>query len=256
MNLQFNNTLAAAYHSGSQKIRVMSESWVAENIFCPCCGNPHIQKLDNNRPVADFQCDFCGSIFELKSKKGSLGGKIADGAYSTMIERITSDQNPDLFVMSYSENLSVTDMLIIPKFFFVPSIIEKRPPLAETARRAGWVGCNILISDIPAQGKINIIANRQAADVDDVVNTYKHIAKLKTDNIENRGWLFDVLNCVNDIPSAEFSLREVYAYTNVLQEKHPDNHNIEAKIRQQLQILRDKGFIEFAERGHYRKSLL
>ncbi|MGN1131915.1 MAG: hypothetical protein ACI4RL_03340, partial [Ruminococcus sp.] len=30
-------------------------------------------------------------------------------------------------------------------------------------------------------------------------------------------------------------------------------HNVQAKIRQQLQLLRDKGFIEFTERGHYRK---
>ncbi|MCD7778861.1 MAG: restriction endonuclease [Clostridiales bacterium] len=256
MDLQFNNVLANTYHNSSQKIRVMSESWAAENIFCPCCGNPHIEKLDNNKPVADFQCDFCGSIFELKSKKGNLGKKVMDGAYSTMIQRITSVQNPDLFIMTYSESLSVTNLLLIPKFFFVPTIIEKRKPLAETERRAGWVGCNILINDIPTQGKISIIKNRQIADIDEVVHTYKHIAQLKTDNIENRGWLFDVLNCVNSIHTTDFMLRDVYAYTDILQEKHINNHNVEAKIRQQLQILRDKGFIEFLERGHYRKVLL
>ncbi len=253
MNLQLDNALAAEYHSGSQKVRVMSENWVAENIFCPCCGNPHIQKLINNQPVADFQCDFCGSIFELKSKKGSLGKKVPDGAYSTMIERITSTENPDLFVMTYSKTLSVTNMLLIPKFFFVPTVIEKRKPLAETARRAGWTGCNILISEIPLQGKISIIKDQQLTNVDEVVNAYKHIAQLKTDNIESRGWLFDVLNCVNALPTAEFSLKDVYAYAEILQTKHINNHNIEAKIRQQLQFLRDKGFIEFLERGHYRK---
>ena len=34
-----------------------------------------------------------------------------------------------------------------------------------------------------------------------------------------------------------------------------NNNNIEAKIRQQLQILRNKGIIEFLERGHYRKKI-
>ncbi|MCD8100441.1 MAG: restriction endonuclease [Oscillospiraceae bacterium] len=254
MNLHFEEALAAPYHSGAQKIRVMSENWVAENIYCPCCGNPHIQKLNNNKPVADFQCDYCGSIFELKSKKGSLGKKIADGAYDTMIERITSTQNPHLLLMTYSEKLSVTDMIIIPKFFFVPTVIERRKPLAETARRAGWVGCNIRICDIPAQGKINIITNQRLSNIDEVIHAYKRIAELRTDNIEKRGWLFDVLNCVNSIPTADFSLNEVYAYKDILQEKHLSNHNIEAKIRQQLQILRDAGFIEFLERGHYRKT--
>lgn len=39
-------------------------------------------------------------------------------------------------------------------------------------------------------------------------------------------------------------------------EKHMNNYNIEAKIRQQLQILRDKGFIEFSGRGHYKKQII
>ena len=34
---------------------------------------------------------------------------------------------------------------------------------------------------------------------------------------------------------------------------NPQNHNVEAKIRQQLQILRDLGFIEFLGKGQYRK---
>jgi len=40
-----------------------------------------------------------------------------------------------------------------------------------------------------------------------------------------------------------------------LQAKHPENHNVKAKIRQQLQYLRDKGVIEFLGRGHYRMKL-
>ena len=90
-------------------------------------------------------------------------------------------------------------------------------------------------------------------DIDNVVNQYKHIKQLQTDSIESRGWLIDVLNCVNSIPRKDFSLIDVYKFTDELQKKHIDNHNVQAKIRQQLQILRDKGFIEFTERGHYRK---
>ena len=33
-------------------------------------------------PVADLSCSYCGEIFELKSKCGNIGNKIADGAYS------------------------------------------------------------------------------------------------------------------------------------------------------------------------------
>ena len=255
MDLRFDYSLAESYTSNSQKIRVMSEYWIAENMYCPCCGNPHICKLDNNSPVADMQCDSCGEIFELKTKQGDFGNKIIDGAYATMIERITSTTNPDLFAMCYNSDYFITDLIIIPKFFFVPQIIEKRKPLAPTARRAGWTGCNILFSDIPMQGKINIIQNSNILSAVEVVDNYNSIKKLQTNNLESRGWLLDVLNCVNDIDRTEFTLQDVYSYVEALQQKHITNNNVEAKIRQQLQILRDKGFIEFLERGHYRKLI-
>ena len=123
MELKLDLSLAEKYKNNSQKIRVMSETWVASNMFCPCCGNPHIYKLDNNSPVADMQCDNCGEIFELKTKEGNLGKKINDGAYDTMIGRITSSTNPDLFVMQYTQDYDITYLTVIPKFFFVPQIL-------------------------------------------------------------------------------------------------------------------------------------
>ena len=45
MDYYFNTELAKKYKSNSQRVRVMSESWVAHNIFCPICGNPHISNL-------------------------------------------------------------------------------------------------------------------------------------------------------------------------------------------------------------------
>lgn len=253
MNLYFDESLGERYKSKSQKIRVMSENWVGKNMFCPCCGNSHICNLKNNEPVADMKCDNCGEIFELKSKEGKIGKKINDGAYETMIERITSITNPELFIMQYSQNYVVTDLILIPKFFFVPQIIEKRKPLAATARRAGWMGCNILYSEIPQQGKISIIKNGIVKSKNEVIENYAFIKRMETKNLDSRSWLLDVLNCVNDIEADEFCLQEIYEYIENLQAKHVNNHNVEAKIRQQLQLLRDKGFIEFLGGGHYKK---
>ncbi|NLE13846.1 MAG: restriction endonuclease [Clostridiales bacterium] len=255
MNFSFDTSLAENYRSNSQKIRVMSESWVENNVFCPICGNNQISNLDNNMPVADLRCDNCGGIYELKSKKGEIGNKVIDGAYSTMLERINSSSNPDLFVLSYTENYQVTDLILIPKFFFVESIIERRKPLAPTAKRAGWIGCNIVFGDIPSQGRIKIVENQKMYDPAEIVERYAQVRKLQTDNIENRGWLMDVLSCVNSIDTVDFSLKDMYSFVEKLRKKHINNKNIEAKIRQQLQILRDKGFIEFTARGHYRKLL-
>lgn len=255
MEYAFDYSLVSGYNSASQKVRIMSEAWVAQNVYCPVCGNPRIAHLDNNLPVADFQCDYCGEIYELKSKNGKLGHKISDGAYATMLSRITSISNPNLFVMEYTNDWQVNNLAIVPKFFFTPEIIEQRKPLTPTARRAGWVGCNILYSEIPIQGRISIIKEQHICNKQDVVDAYKTIKNIQTNNMASRCWIFDVLNCINDIDSKIFTLSDVYEYVDILQQKHLDNHNVEAKIRQQLQFLRDKGIIAFIAKGQYQKII-
>lgn len=255
MDFSFDESLSNGYKSTSQKVRVMSENWVQQNIFCPVCGNRRLSKAKNNAPVYDFKCEACGENFELKSKCGHLGKKISDGAYDTMIERITSFTNPNLLVMQYSKDFQVIDLLFIPKFFFTPNIIEKRKPLSSTAKRAGWVGCNIEYCDIPQQGRIPIIVSQHIHNSNDVIFAYNRIKNFKTDNLCARGWLLDILNCINRIPENEFTVAKMYSFENELKSKHPENNHIKEKIRQQLQVLRDKGVIEFKGNGLYKKLL-
>lgn len=252
MDLTFDIRLAEHYHSNAQRTRVMSEAWMAHNMFCPCCGHYKLTQFENNRPVADFYCENCGEIFELKSKKGALGKKIADGAYLTAVQRIESNQNPSLFVLQY-QSLTVTDLTLVPKFFFTPSVLQKRSPLPPTARRAGWVGSNILYSEIPTRGKIPVIQNGHPLDKEQVIADCKQLQSWYVEDISNRGWLFDVLQCVDAIPKSEFTLADMYQFTEKLAQKHPDNHNVRPKIRQKLQVLRDKGYIIFLGNGHYLK---
>ena len=68
MNTFFKKELAENYNSNSQKIRVLSENWVDEEVFCPNCGI-NIKNYENNKPVADFYCPKCNEEYELKSKK-------------------------------------------------------------------------------------------------------------------------------------------------------------------------------------------
>ncbi len=253
MNLNFNIQLAKDYSSNSQIARILTEDWVKNNSYCPCCGNVILNDFENNRPVADFFCVNCREEFELKSKNGLFSNTITDGAYSTMIERINSNQNPNFFFLTYSKDYSVNNFVLIPNHFFIPDIIQKRKPLSDTARRAGWTGCNIDISNVPESGKIFIVKNKEEIDKIKVVENYSRTKSIKTTNIESRGWIMDILNCVGRIPTDEFSLKEMYVFENDLQIKHPDNNFVRDKIRQQLQYLRDKGFIEFTNKGHYKK---
>ena len=100
MNLFFNTNLAEEYHSNSQKIRVMSENWVNDNVYCVRCGNK-LSHFENNKPVGDFYCEKCKEEFELKSNKSKLGKKIVDGAYETMIDKIRNGDVPNFFYLNY-----------------------------------------------------------------------------------------------------------------------------------------------------------
>ncbi|MGO8837188.1 MAG: DpnI domain-containing protein, partial [Limisphaerales bacterium] len=51
----------------------------------------------------------------------------------------------------------VRDLLLIPSFMFSESAVIKRKPLAATARRAGWVGCNLDLHRIAPEARIEII---------------------------------------------------------------------------------------------------
>jgi len=67
------------------------------------------------------------------------------------------------------------------------------------------------------------------------------------------GWEKDVFNCLLKIEKDVFTIDEIYSFERVLAEKHPNNKNVQPKIRQQLQYLRDIGLLEFLHPGQYKK---
>ena len=243
----------ALFDSPSQNARVWSESWVALWGFCLNCGAHRLSRFENNRPVADFVCSACAEEYELKSQKGRFGPKVNDGAYRTMLERLAAANNPNLLLMNYDlARRAVTDLCVVPKQFFVPEVIEARKPLAPTARRAGWTGCNILLRDIPEAGKIYVVRDGALLPREAVLDRWRSTLFLRGRSADARGWLIDVMKCVEAIGRAEFTLADVYAFEARLSRLYPGNNNVRPKIRQQLQVLRDQGFIEFVGRGMYR----
>jgi HKD family nuclease len=66
-------------------------------------------------------------------------------------------------------------------------------------------------------------------------------------------WKKDVFECLMKIPYDVFTLRQVYLFEKQLRLLHPNNHNVQEKIRQQLQYLRELGLVEFGKPGVYKK---
>lgn len=252
MKLEFEEA-QSPYSSGSQSARLWTESWVRTSAYCPNCGGPSMSAFPNNSPVADFFCGQCSEEYELKSQKSNFGTKVLDGAYSAKCERLAADNNPNLLLLNYDlKRLSVTNLLVVPKHFFVRAIIEKRKPLASTARRAGWIGSHILLNEIPQSGKIYIVRGGQVEPKESVLAKWQQTLFLRGETQEGRGWLIEVMKCIESLGKREFQIDDVYAFEHHLRGIYPGNQNVKPKIRQQLQFLRDRGYLDFMSRGYYR----
>jgi type II restriction enzyme len=249
--LNLDIAISESYKSNTQKIRVMSESWAGKNLYCPSCLSEYLSGFNNNNPIGDFYCEKCLEQFELKSKLGVFGSKIVDGAYHKMIERISSSQNPNFLFLSYNKVYGINDLFLIPKHFFIPDIIEKRNPLSESARRSGWIGCNINLSKLPQLGKIPIIHKSTIIDKNIVRSKWLNAFKLRKEVNSSKGWIFDILTLIENLSTDNFSLIDIYNYDIVLSSKYPENNNVRPKIRQQLQKLRDLGYVKFLGNGQY-----
>ena len=254
MNLYFDTRLAEGYKSPAQIARVLTESWMKENGYCPNCRCKPIKKAPNNLPVQDFFCPNCNEQFELKSKSGNRAGTtINDGAYQTMIERIQANDNPSFFFLSYRKaDYSVQQLMLVPKHFMTTEIIKPRKALLETAKRAGWIGCVIDIRKIPESGKILLINQAEVIKPEQVQAQWKANLFLREQKMTNKGWLLAIMKCIDRLPE-KFELKQMYVFEQELALQFPQNNHIKDKIRQQLQVLRDQGVIEFLLRGQYRK---
>jgi type II restriction enzyme len=241
------------YKSASQRARVCTESWGAASLYCPACDSRHINALPSGTHAADFTCPSCASRFQLKSKSSAFGNRVIDGAYAAMHRSIISDETPNLFLLHYQlPKLTVENVLLIPHFAFTLSFLEKRKPLSPAARRAGWVGCNFLLDRIPVDARIPVIQDGQPVHSAKVRKAYEKLRPLEKLNVQRRGWTLDVLQIVKGLDKREFILKEVYDREDALARLHPNNAHVRDKIRQQLQVLRDIGLVEFLGGGHYR----
>ena len=252
IDLSLNLVLGEQYKSESQKARVISEAWTGRNAFCCSCGGA-LDRERNNARVLDFTCAKCHNGFELKSTRGHFSSKVPDGAFEAMMSRLRDVSSPDFFFLTYDAKSScVTNFFAVPTFFLDSTVIEKRKPLSPNARRAGWVGCNIVMNRIPEAGKVFYVRNRKILERSAVIETWGRTKFLREErNLETKGWALEILRIIQSLNVREFTLQRMYDFETQLKLQFPHNNFIRAKIRQQLQVLRDVGLILFEGRGRY-----
>jgi type II restriction enzyme len=253
VNFKLPTHLADNYMNPSQEARVTTEAWVVENILCLNCGGC-LKAYSPNTKSKDVFCVSCKEEYQVKSSKTRFSNKIIGAEYNTTLRSIESGQHPSLMLLHYSpQNMEVVDLQIIHRSFITASCITPRQPLGPNARRAGWQGCMIDLNKIPNTARVFIIENGQEQSAAKVKQKWHASNAILNVKPKSRGWVSDVLAVVEK-QSDHFTLTQVYEYAEALSELHPYNTNIHAKIRQQLQVLRDMGVIVFESRGYYSKS--
>ena len=125
--------------------------------YCLKCDSDTLTPTPANTKSRDFVCGNCSHGYELKSKCGIFSTRILDGAYATMVKTIRDGNTPTFLLLEYSASWSINGLRAIHHSLITETSVEARKPLAPSARRAGWIGCNILLPAIAMEGQIPIV---------------------------------------------------------------------------------------------------
>ena len=146
------------------------------------------------------------------------------------------------------------------------------------------IGAGRPLNRVPVEARIAVVTESEVTPEKEVREKFKRVKPLKDISVTQRGWTLNVLNIVRRLvnsegraprdqnisdksgrrgtpPSEIFTPADVYAFERELEALHPDNRHVRdnpvnkkhrAGIRQQLQVLRDLGFLLHIERGIWR----
>lgn len=242
----------SGYRSASQLARLSTERWTLDNFYCPSCGD-RLSPYRASTPLYDFHSVGCSERSQLKASRRPFGGSVLDSEYSTALRGVMQDAYPSLILLRYDPvKWVVSDLELVHRACITPSCLVPRKALGANARRAGWQGCLISLAEVPALGRIDVIRDGTVRPRTDVLSRWRRSDRLLEAEPQARGWLADVLRCVERLYST-FTLDNVYSFEGELARKHPKNRNVRPKIRQQLQVLRGLGLVEFVTPGVYRR---
>ena len=258
MDLQLDQSIGAQYKSEAQRARAVTEAWAAANMYCLACASAHLRREPNNTPVRDYSCPDCGAGYQLKSQARRFGRSVTNSEYGQKLRAIREGRVPHYIFLRYARpDWVVSDLFVVPSHFVTFGVIEQRNPLSEHARRRGWTGSKILLGELPPEGRVLVVDRYSVRTKSDVRSDWQQFQFLGADLRARGGWGAEVLSCVRRLQQqtgrGEFTLQEFYTnFVPELSARHPENHNVEPKIRQQLQVLRHGGILRFLGSGRYR----
>jgi len=82
-----------------------------------------IETKENN-----FVCPKCSHRYELKAFQRRPHRSLVDGAFASMMQRVTSGTAPTLCLLERTEEWRIHSLTEIHSSFLIPDVVEKRPP--------------------------------------------------------------------------------------------------------------------------------
>ncbi len=152
-----NTSLIASYTSNSQRARVLSEAWVLRNGYCLACKSDSLLQTAANTRTKDFICPQCSHGYELKSTRRRI--REPNRGWGILRDDGNDSRRPHAqlsYCLEYSPTWEVRDLTALHHSLITQDCIEERKALGPMARRAGWIGCNIILPKIALEGRISI----------------------------------------------------------------------------------------------------
>jgi len=143
-----------------------------------------------------------------------------------MIAAIRPNRQPNLFLLSYHLPFVVTNLSVLPRRFLAEAMAVRRKPLAQTARRAGWIGCNLDLRQIPRSALIPRVVEGKFVAQSQIQDHWKKSEPLDQLSSTARGWAAVVLGIVERIRKPESTLQDIYEHETRVAALFPNNRNI------------------------------
>jgi type II restriction enzyme len=145
--------------TSKQQLGAKGEKAVREQVSCPRCGRSrHLAPLRANFPCADLICKFCGFLaqvktYNLKTPSDALPRRIPGAGWRVQHEQIMAGIYHGLYLVGYRDSRLVRiDYVPAHILQASPDVFEPRKALSPKAKRAGWIGFEYNIEQLPAIG--------------------------------------------------------------------------------------------------------
>lgn len=137
-----------------QELGARGEEHVAKNTRCPGCkrNDRTFKVLPQNFKCADIICDFCGYLAQVKTKSWSgafpeeCPSPILGAAWGPQRERMDAGIYFSLYIVLEGES-GRKATYFLPRDLQTEAMFMARQPLGPGARRAGWQGFTIDLSE-------------------------------------------------------------------------------------------------------------